>query len=285
MQWPTFHLPPFTIGAAIEILILAFATYQLLLLIRGAGAAQFLVWAVLLTVVYYGAQLGRLQVISWILEGVMPYLLLALVVLFQAEIRRWLGRVSRNPFGTRFSAFEARQVIEDILMAVSRLTSRRVGALIVLERETALRTYTESGIPLNARLSHDLLATIFQPGAPLHDGAVIVRRDKIVAAACFLPLSVNPIWGTQLGTRHRAAVGITEETDAVAIAVSEETGAVSLAISGSIELDISTARLGERLSEIFGQPAPPSAAVAVPAAAQEDDTPERPRGVTAHDSL
>jgi diadenylate cyclase len=128
----------------------------------------------------------------------------------------------------------------------------------VLERETTLRTYTESGIPLEARLSYDLLVTIFQRRAPLHDGAVIVRKDKILAAACFLPLSVNPIWGTQLGTRHRAAVGITEETDAVAIAVSEETGTISLAVSGSIEMGISVERLAEHLSKIFGYPRPPA---------------------------
>ena len=146
-------------------------------------------------------------------------------------------------------------------MAISRLSSQKIGALVVLERDTPLRTYTESGIPLQARLSYDLLVTIFQHRAPLHDGAVIVRKDRIIAAACFLPLSVNPIWGTQLGTRHRAAVGITEETDAVAIAVSEETGAISLALSGSIELDISVERLAERLSKIFGYPRPPAAPV------------------------
>ncbi|MBI4463559.1 MAG: DNA integrity scanning protein DisA nucleotide-binding domain protein, partial [Acidobacteria bacterium] len=134
-----------------------------------------------------------------------------------------------------------------------------IGALIVLERESALRTYTESGIPLEARLSYDLLVTVFQPRAPLHDGAVILRKDKIVAAACFLPLSMNPIWGTQLGTRHRAAVGITEETDAVAITVSEETGFISLAVSGSIEVGLSAERLAERLREIFGHPLPPAA--------------------------
>jgi diadenylate cyclase len=227
-----------------------------------------------------------LQVITWLLDNLFPFLVFALVVLFQAEIRRWLARLSRNPFGSSFSPLEARQVIEDILMAVSRLSSQRIGALIVLERETTLRTYTESGIPLQAPLSHDLLVTIFQPRAPLHDGAVILRKDKIVAAACFLPLSVNPIWGTQLGTRHRAAVGITEETDAVAIAVSEETGAISLAVHGSVELDISTGRLAERLSEILGHAAPPTGVPAVPVGpALEESPPSQPRSLTARDSL
>ena len=153
-------------------------------------------------------------------------------------------------------------------------------ALIVLERETALRTYTESGIPLQARLSYDLLVTIFQPHAPLHDGAVIIRKDKIIAAACFLPLSVNPIWGTQLGTRHRAAVGITEETDAVAIVVSEETGAISLAVSGSIELDITAERLAERLGKIFGYPGSPAPQVPSRSVPLEESP---ARSMTTHD--
>ncbi|MGH7418342.1 MAG: diadenylate cyclase, partial [Candidatus Rokuibacteriota bacterium] len=179
--------------------------------------------------------------------------------LFQAEIRRGLAKIARNPFRAWFSSFEARHFLEDLLLAISRLSAQKIGALIVLERETSLRTYTESGIPLEARLSYDLLVTIFLPRAPLHDGAAIIRKDKIIAAACFLPLSVNPIWGTQLGTRHRAAVGITEETDAVAIAVSEETGTISFAVSGSIEMGISLERLGEHLSTFFGYPRRPPA--------------------------
>ncbi len=250
-------LPPFTLAALLDILILAVIIYEILLLIKGVGTAQFLVWSGIFAAIYYGARWGQLQVITWLLGTLFPYLLFGLVVLFQAEIRRWLARMSRNPFGAPLSSFEARQVFEDILMAVGRLSAERIGALIVLERETELRAYTESGIPLHARVSHDLLLTIFQRRAPLHDGAVILRKDKIIAAACFLPLSVNPIWGTQLGTRHRAAVGITEETDAVAIAVSEETGNLSLAVSGSIELGISIERLAERLGELFRQPTPP----------------------------
>jgi len=198
---------------------------------------------------------------EWLLADIGPYLLLATVILFQAEIRRGLAKIARNPFRAWFSSFEARHFLEDVLLAIGRLSAQKTGALIVLERDTPLRTYADSGIPLEARLSYDLLVTIFQPRGPLHDGAVIARKEKIIAAACFLPLSVNPIWGTQLGTRHRAAVGITEETDAVAIAVSEETGTVSLAVGGAIEMGISVERLGERLSKIFGYPRPPATAV------------------------
>ena len=268
-------LPPFTLSAILDILVLALIIYEVLLLIKGVGTAQFLLWSGVFAAIYYGARWGQLQVITWLLGTLFPYLLFGLVVLFQAEIRRWMARISRYPFGAPLSAFEARQVFEDILMAVGRLSAERIGALIVLERHTELRAYTESGIPLQARVTHDLLLTIFQRRAPLHDGAVILRKDKIVAAACFLPLSVNPIWGTQLGTRHRAAVGITEETDAVAIVVSEETGAMSLAVSGSIELGISIERLANRLGELFGQPAPPVTALPVAGPPLEDSSATR----------
>ncbi|MBI3894750.1 MAG: TIGR00159 family protein [Acidobacteria bacterium] len=255
------RLPQLNLIAAIEILVLAFVIYQILYMVKAAGSIPLLLWITLLAALYYGSEFAGFETVQWLLGNLFPYLVFAMIVLFQTEIRRGLARIGRNPFGSPYSSFEARQVFEEILLAVSRLASQKTGALIVLERDTSLRTYSESGIPLQARLSYDLLVTIFQPRTPLHDGAVILRKDKIVAAACFLPLSVNPIWGTQLGTRHRAAVGITEETDAVAITVSEETGFISLAVSGSIELGISAERLAERLGEIFGHPLPPAAPV------------------------
>ena len=134
------------------------------------------------------------------------------------------------------SAGEA-DVYDDIVLAANLFSQNQTGALMVIEREIGLRTYIESGVPLDARLSYDLLATIFRPSAPLHDGAVIVQKDRIAAAACFLPLSMNPVLSTQLGTRHRAGIGVTEETDAIAVVVSEETGAISLAVGGKIERD------------------------------------------------
>ncbi|MBI4459952.1 MAG: TIGR00159 family protein [Acidobacteria bacterium] len=254
------QFPQMSLIAAVEILILAFVIYQILLMIRASGSVQWLLWITFLAALYFGSEWAGFETVQWLLGNLFPYLVFAMIVLFQAEIRRGLARFGRNPFTSTYSSFEARQVFEEILLAVTRLSSQKTGALIVLERDTPLRTYTESGIALQARLSYDLLVTIFQPRAPLHDGAVIVRKDKIIAAACFLPLSVNPIWGTQLGTRHRAAVGITEETDAVAVTVSEETGAISLARSGSIELGISAERLADLLQEIFGHPLSPAAA-------------------------
>jgi len=255
------RLPDLTAAAVLDLLILAIVIYQIVLMIQGTRATQIVVGIALLAGAYYVARWARLQTVEWLLSNLFPYLIFALIVLFQNEIRRGLARMGRNPFRTRFSTLKAQQAFEDIVMAANLFSAQQIGALIVVERETGLRTYAESGIPLNAQLSYDLLVAIFQPRAPLHDGAVILRGDKIVAAACFLPLSINPIWGTQLGTRHRAAVGITEETDAVAIVVSEETGTVSLAVSGSIEVDITLDRLTERLGEIFEHPLPPAAPI------------------------
>jgi diadenylate cyclase len=147
-------------------------------------------------------------------------------------------------------------VYDDIVLAANLFSQNQTGALIVIEREIGLRTYIESGVALDARLSYDLLATIFRPSAPLHDGAVIVQRDRVAAAACFLPLSMNPVLSIQLGTRHRAAIGITEETDAVAVIVSEETGTISLAVAGTIERDLTVERLRERLSNLLQRYAP-----------------------------
>jgi diadenylate cyclase len=243
---------PLRITSLVEILILGLIIYKILLFAKESGGIQLLLWMGVLGTAYFGGRWANLQVIPGLLGAVFPYLVFSLIVVFQGEIRRGLGRITRNPFSTKLSQLEARHFFEDVLMAVNRLAAQRTGALMVVEREASLRTYAESGIPLQSRLSQDLLVTIFQPGAPLHDGAVIIRKDRIIAATCFLPLSVNPIWGTQLGTRHRAAVGITEETDSVAIVVSEETGFISIAFNGSIEMDTSVERLSDRMNDILG---------------------------------
>jgi diadenylate cyclase len=143
-------------------------------------------------------------------------------------------------------------------MAANLFSQNQTGALIVIEREIGLRTYIESGVAIDAKLSYDLLATLFRPSAPLHDGAVIVQGDRVAAAACFLPLSMNPVLSTQLGTRHRAGIGITEETDAISIIVSEETGSISLAVAGTVERDLTVDQLGERMSKLLRRYVPPT---------------------------
>jgi diadenylate cyclase len=169
----------------------------------------------------------------------------ALIVVFQSEIRHVLADLGRR-LSFRGSSADG-DSYDDIVLAANLFSQHQTGALIVIEREIGLRTHVESGVPLDARLSYDLLATIFRPSAPLHDGAVIVQKDRIAAAACFLPLSMNPMLSTQMGTRHRAGIGITEETDAIAVIVSEETGAISLAIGGKIERDLTVDQLRARL--------------------------------------
>lgn len=253
-RWPEVSLV-----TVLDILLVAALAYQLLLLIRGTRAAQILAGLAALALVAYLAHLGQLPMVSWLVSRVLPYAGIALVVLFQAEIRRALARLGRRLTFAGRSQPEAKESYEDIVLAVDLFAQNRTGALMVMERESGLRTFAESGVPLDARLSYDLLATIFGPGAPLHDGAVIVRQDRIVAAACFLPLSMNPVLSRQLGTRHRAGIGITEESDAVAVIVSEENGSIALAVGGKIERDLTVEGLRQRLSELLQAYLPPTA--------------------------
>jgi diadenylate cyclase len=196
---------------------------------------------------FYFARIGELTTLNWVVNHVLPYVVFALIVVFQSEIRHVLADVGRRL--TFLSASPAGgDSYDDIVLAANLFSQHQTGALIVIEREIGLRTHIESGVPLDARLSYDLLATIFRPSAPLHDGAVIIQKDRVAAAACFLPLSMNPLLSTQLGTRHRAGIGITEETDAVAVICSEETGAISFAIGGKVERDLTVDQLRDRLS-------------------------------------
>lgn len=197
--------------------------------------------------------LAGLGLLRSILELLLPYTPLVLIVIFQSEIRRTLIRMGRRRwlgFGGRLERLES---ADEILLALRRLRRLSTGALIVLERDTGLRTFVESGVPLDAHLSRDLLLAIFKPGGELHDGAVIVQRDKIAAAACFLPLSMNPALARTLGTRHRAAIGITEETDCLAIVVSEQTGGVSVASFGEMEQNVTLRRVAEVMAKHFGR--------------------------------
>src|SRR6266566_540602 len=234
-------------NAVIDILLVAIIIYELLALIKGTRAAYMLVGVAVLGLALYFSQVGELTTLNWLLSALLPYTVFALIVIFSAEIRQALARLGRRLLLSRGPAAEA-DVYDDIVLAANLFSQNQTGALMVIEREIGLRTYIESGVPLDARLSYDLLATIFRPSAPLHDGAVIIQKDRVAAAACFLPLSMNPVLSTQLGTRHRAGIGITEETDAIAVICSEETGAISLAIGGKIERDLTVEQLRERLS-------------------------------------
>src|SRR5580700_5631234 len=252
----------------LDILLVALIIYEVLVMIRGTRAAPMLTGLAAVAAAFYLARIGELVTLNWLVSHLLPYVVFALIVVFQSEIRHMLSDVGRRVSFLRGSAVEG-DSYDDIVLAANLFSQHQTGALIVIEREIGLRTHIESGVPLDARLSYDLLATIFRPSAPLHDGAVIVQKDRIAAAACFLPLSMNPLLSTQLGTRHRAGIGITEETDAIAVVCSEETGAISLAIGGQIERDLTVEQLRERLgSELRRFMAPVTLPTAI---AHEDD--------------
>jgi diadenylate cyclase len=237
---------------AVDIVLVSVLIYELLLLIRGTRAVQMALSAGFLIGLFFVSRWFDLETVNWVIRNAATYVGFAIIVLFQADIRRALAHFGRAPF---FQYFEhvssAAETIEDLVVAASTLSARRIGAIVVVERQIGLRNYIEGGIPLDATITYDLLATIFQPGSPLHDGAAIVQSDRIAAAACFLPLSINPRVSRELGTRHRAALGITEENDAVAIVVSEETGSISLALAGGLERGLTPERLRDRLRTLL----------------------------------
>lgn len=279
IAWP--HISAISV---VDILLVAILIYQFLMLVRGTRAAPMLVGVATLGLAFYFARLGELRTLNWLLSTLLPYVVFALIVVFQAEIRQALANLGRRVSLMRSSNLVA-DVYDDIVLAANLFSQNQTGALIVIEREIGLRTYIESGVALDARLSYDLLATVFRPSAPLHDGAVIVQRDRIAAAACFLPLSMNPVLSIQLGTRHRAGIGITEETDAVAVIISEETGAISVAVSGNIERDLTVERLRERLSHLLRRYAPaPSLPSPVEESFVEDEPPSSHSSMRGHDA-
>lgn len=251
------HLPQISTASVIDILLVAVLIYQFLVLIRGTRAVPVLIGVGGLALAFYVAHVAELRTVNFLVSTLLPYGIFALIVVFQNEIRHALARIGRKLTFSRASAGMA-EAYDDIVLAANLFSQSQTGALIVIEREIGLRTYIESGVPLDANLSYDLLATIFRPSAPLHDGAVIIQKDRIAAAACFLPLSMNPVLSTQLGTRHRAGIGITEESDAIAVIVSEETGYISLAVAGNIERDVTVEYLRERLSELLRRYVPPT---------------------------
>jgi diadenylate cyclase len=274
------YWPQLSVNAIIDILVVAFLIYQFLSLIRGTRAAPMLLGVSTLVIAFYAAHLLGLRTVDWLVTNVLPYAIFALIVVFQAEIRHALARLGRKLAFSRLQSANGLESYDDIVLAANLFSQNQTGALMVIEREIGLRTYIESGVPLDAQLSYDLLATIFRPSAPLHDGAVIIRKDRIAAAACFLPLSMNPLLSTQLGTRHRAGIGITEETDAISVVVSEETGAISLAVGGNVDRDITPERLRERLAELLRryvpQPSMPTSIANTSADIREEDGKEVP---------
>jgi len=249
-------MPHLTWIAALDILIVATIIYQVMVLIKGTRAVQMALGLTLLVAFFYFSRWSRLETVSWLLTNILPYFVFAIIVIFQAEIRRALAHFGRTRLFSGFSSINRTEFYDEIALAATTLSGKRTGALIVVQRDIGLKSYIESGIAMDAVLSYDLLVTIFNPSVPLHDGAVIIQNGRIAAAACFLPLTVKPRLSKELGTRHRAAIGVTEETDAVAIIVSEETGGISFAHSGEIERFLDPDTLKQRLREVLEQKLP-----------------------------
>ena len=245
---------------ALDILLVSVVVYRVFVMFKGTRAVQMLVGLGALMAASLVARRLDLYSMQWILDNFWSFWVIALVVLFQPELRRALARIGQgNLFQELFgpSGEQRAHIVREVVSIAESLAARRIGALLVIERATGLRQYAELGVPLDALVSADLLGSIFLPYSPLHDGAVFIHRDRIVAAGCFLPLSRNVQIARAMGTRHRAALGISEETDAIVIVVSEETGRISLAVEGQMETLADTDVLRRRLGELLvGAPAP-----------------------------
>lgn len=242
-------LSGFELIDAIDIAIVAYLIYRVLLLLRGTRAVRVALGLLLVFVVYSVARLLDLQTLDWLLSAIFGYIVFAIIVLFQSELRRVLAMLGQTRIFRGFTSETPRDAIDDIVAASTAMAAERRGALIVFERGVGLRNYVDQGIQLDAVISYDLLFSIFHTELPLHDGAVIVQGDRIAAASCFLPLTTNPRLSRELGSRHRAAIGISEETDALALIVSEESGTISIALDGQLTRRLDAATLRKRLRE------------------------------------
>jgi diadenylate cyclase len=236
----------------LDILLVAFIVYELLRFVRGTHAVQIAVGVFVLALLYWVSTLFNLQTVNWLLRNFLPVLMFGIIVIFQSEIRKALAHLGRTPFVGTAAKRQKAEVIDEVVLAATTLSSQRTGAIVALEREIGLRSYIETGITLDAELTYDLLVNIFHPATPLHDGAVIVQGNRVAAAACFLPLTVNPELSRTLGSRHRAAIGLSEDTDAVAVVVSEETGAISLVEAGRIRRGLDGPALRRALLAALG---------------------------------
>jgi diadenylate cyclase len=234
----------------VDIVLLWFVVYRALMLVRGTRAFQSLVGLLLALALYVLSGRFELYAVHWMLEKFFVYIVLAVIILFQSDIKRGLAGAGGRLFPS-FAAQPAQGAMEEIVRASFIMAGRRIGALIALEREASLEDYAEGGNRLDARVSSELLLAVFHPTSPLHDGAAVVRKDRVLAAKVFLPLSLSKDVSRFYGTRHRAAIGLTEETDAVVVIVSEERGTVSLVVSGEVLPVADQNEMRERLVECF----------------------------------
>jgi diadenylate cyclase len=235
-----------------DVLIVSYIIYRLIIMVRGTRAVQLLRGIVLLVITWALSTWLNLYTLKWLMNQMFTFGVVSVLIIFQPELRRALEQLGRGKLLFTRSSPEEQDVsdhINEVIKTVNYLARRKFGALIVFERETGLNDYIESGVKMNSLLSSELLSNVFIPNTPLHDGAVIIRGNQIMAAGCYLPLSENPFISKELGTRHRAAIGISEMCDAISVVVSEETGQISLAINGQIVRDIKEESLISKLFE------------------------------------
>ncbi len=234
-----------------DIALIYYIFYRLLLLIKGTRAFQMLVGIGLIVIALVASRALGFYTLDWLIHSFWSQIVLAAVVLFQPEIRRTLARVGERHFFKALSPVEESKFIEETVKASVSMANKRIGALIVLERDTDLSTIVEMGTELDAKVTKELLTSIFLPYSPIHDGAAIIRNGRVIAAGCFLPLTLSSNLSKSLGTRHRAAAGLTEESDAVVVVVSEETGDISVVKGGVIEQGLDATALRKSISDIF----------------------------------
>jgi diadenylate cyclase len=235
----------------IDLGIITFLIYRLLQILRGSRAMQMVIGLAMVMAAFVISRALGLFTLNWILDNFLGSIILVIIVIFQSDIRRALTQVGTAPlFGTERMVQRRDDIIEDVVQASMVLAAKRSGALIVLQREVGLNEYMEIGTRLDARVSRELVESVFQPHSPIHDGALVIQRGRVTAARCVLPLSTNPNLRKTWGTRHRAAIGVTEETDAVAIVVSEQEGTVALVVGGNVTENVDSTRLKSALREL-----------------------------------
>lgn len=236
-----------------DVIIVSVVVYRLLLIIKGTRAMQVLLGLVVLLLASIISRYAGFYTLNWLLQSFWTYIVIALIVLFRPEIRKALAQMGEASFLPAFARAEELKSHEEVVRATVSLASRKIGALIVIERDVSLQDFIEIGVPLDARVSREILLSIFHPSSPIHDGAVIIRGNRILAAGCFLPITLSTSLNKEYGTRHRAAIGITEESDAASIVVSEETGKISLIMTDSIETPLDMGTLRDELTKLFAE--------------------------------
>lgn len=251
--WTQLSTLPLTeiLRSVLDVAIMAYVIYHILVLIRGTRAVQMGIGLLFIIFAYLGSRAFHLATVNWVLENFFSSFVVLLIIVFQADLRRALVHFGQRSFLDRLSKQEKAVSIEEVTRAADRMAQARVGAIIVLERAADLSDYVQEGVSIDAKISREILQAIFHTRSPIHDGAVVIQKGRVAAAGVFLPLTTNPSISKALGTRHRAAIGLTEEVDAVTVVVSEETGKISLVVEGQITRDVDPPTLRKVLTSQF----------------------------------